>query len=122
PEHGSLGAVQRDHEGLVGTVAAKDQGAVGEDGRAAVTVNRLVMDVAVRPDQMAFPIQASGSLVSEVDIEPLTVRQGSRAGVAVFAVDARGLRPVLAKDLSVPDCLSRLGIEAESAKGLIALV
>src|SRR6266852_7423162 len=54
PEHGSLGAVQGDHERLVGTVAVKDQGAVGEDGRAAVSVNRLVMDVAVRPDQIPF--------------------------------------------------------------------
>src|SRR5439155_3570617 len=122
PEHGSLGAVQGDHERLVGTVAAKHQGAVGEDRRAAVAVNRLVMDIAVRPDQCAFPLQACGALVSEVDIEPLTVRQGSRAGVAVLAVDARRLRPVLSKDLSVPDGLSCLGIEAKSTQGLIALV
>jgi hypothetical protein len=74
PKHGPLGAVQRDHEGLVGTVAAEDQGALGEDGRPAVAVDRLVMDITVCPDQLAFPIQASGALVSEVDVEVLIVR------------------------------------------------
>jgi hypothetical protein len=74
PSHGSLGAVQRDHERLVGTVAAEHQAAVGEDGRRAIAVNRLVMDIAGCPDQLAFPIQACGSLVSEVDVEVLIVR------------------------------------------------
>src|SRR5206468_7891182 len=58
----------------------------------------------------------------EVDIEPLPVHQGGRAGMAVLTVDARRLRPVLSKNLSVPDRLSCPGIEAKSTQGLIALV
>src|SRR5205085_3741119 len=92
-------ALQGHDDLLIAAVRAEHESVADQDRRAAVAVDRAVLQLGVAPEDLAGEVEAGGPLMAEVDVQPLAVGHGRWAGVAVFAVDTRGRRAVLAEDL-----------------------
>src|SRR5262249_772931 len=107
--------IERDDKLNIAAVAAKDEGILCKNRRAAVAVDRSVTNIVVLPDDFPVEIEAGRPLVAEVDEEPFAVGERRGAGVAVFIVRLWG-GSRLAEDFRLPQRLAVLGIETNRLK------
>src|SRR5690606_9842691 len=84
PEDLSRRTIERGDELLVAAVAVDDEGATGERGRPAASVDRSVAKLLVPPEDLAFGVERRGAVRSEVDVDALAICDRRRARVAVL--------------------------------------
>ena len=111
--------VERDDRLLVRPVDIEDELVAGQNRRAAVAVNRVVLERLLRPDFASIlRAQARGPHVAEVNEDVVAIDHGRRAGVAVLRLNRRRFG-ILLEDLHVPDHVAGLRIETHRAQRMV---
>ena len=116
PQGFSGECVERHDEGRGCALGDIDQAITGQNRRAAVAGDRVEAESVVAPDNFTRAVEAGGPVVTEVNVEPLAVHEGSRTRGGVDLMQRLRGRAGRGEHLGVPRDASSRGVEAEDVE------